>query len=90
MSLMDAFLDAPAQSSGGGLGAAPGISADGARRPAETGVWLATAIAFEKGEWSSAPWEELARLGVGKAEAEQAYLESLRWARRAMQAMFNG
>jgi EAL and modified HD-GYP domain-containing signal transduction protein len=90
LSLIDAFLDAPAQSPGGGLGAAPGISAEGARRTAETGAWLATAIAFEKGEWSSAPWEELARLGVGKAEAEQAYLESLRWARRAMQAMFNG
>jgi c-di-GMP phosphodiesterase len=86
-SLFDAFLDTPASPDAGRtVAAVPAPPAS----PAQTGALLATAIAFEKGEWHCAPWEALATLGVGPTEAERAYLDSLHWAQQAMQAMFTG
>jgi EAL and modified HD-GYP domain-containing signal transduction protein len=87
LSLLDAFLDTPATA---GAGCAVTTTARPPAAPAQTEALLATAIAFEKGEWHIAPWDALATLGVGQAEAERAYLESLHWARQAMQAMFTG
>ena len=56
----------------------------------DTGALLAAATAFETADWDGVPWERLAALGISKADAESAYLESLHWVSRALQALEPG
>ena len=56
----------------------------------DTGALLGTATAFETADWDGVPWERLAALGISKADAESAYLESLHWVSRALQALEPG
>ncbi len=90
LSLLDAFLDQPMAKPLVTPGDAHLELTAACSESGEIGVLLATAIAFEKGDWGNAPWDTLVPLGIDKAAAEAAYLGSLRWARHAMEAMFSG
>ncbi len=56
----------------------------------DTGALLAAATAFETADWDGVPWERLAAIGTSKADAKSAYLESLHWVSRALQALEPG
>ena len=90
LSLLDAFLDQPMANLLTTPGDAHAELSAACSQSGEVAALLATAIAFEKGDWGNAPWDTLGSMGIDKAAAEAAYLGSLRWARHAMEAMFSG
>ncbi len=88
-SLLDAFLDRPLPGLLQSVGAHPQLRAALCERSGSEAALVATAIAFEQAQWNTAPWEHLSALGVDKADAERAYLDSLVWADQGLQAMFS-
>jgi EAL and modified HD-GYP domain-containing signal transduction protein len=90
LSLLDAFLDRPLpellhvlNASATPVGALLHLEGD-------TGALLSAATAFETATWDAVPWERLAAIGITKADAESAYLESLHWVSGALQALEPG